>query len=363
MHSMIRQVELTGSPYTMGLQHGQQLSAEVAHLARERFELAQSFAAQHGVDVDRQQCIELAMRHLDIHRRQLPHVVEEWQGIADGAKLPLEDIFFANALTDFQDVLWQSAGAEVHGCTSFLVNSDATDHGSPLIGQTWDMHASAEQVVTVFRRFPDQGPRSLVVSTAGCLTLIGVNEHGLAVGNNNLRPTDARAGIIYLALLHEALAQSEWQPALDAITADGRASGHNYLVAHEQGLVADIETTATRHDIQLVKEGWFVHTNHYLCDELQALEDPDQDQRSTRFRLNQLQQRLATVDEPLGPELLRQLLSDHEGEQLSVCRHGEGREVRSCAFVVADPARRSIWARLGPPCQGELEEYSLELTG
>lgn len=357
---MLREIELTGSPYTMGLQHGQQLAAEVAHLAHERFELARAFAALHGVDVDRSQCEQLARRHLEIHRNLLPHVVDEWQGIADGAGLPLEDVFFANALTDFQDVLWQAAEIEIHGCTSFLVHNDASEQNGPLLGQTWDMHASAEQVVTVFHRNPDNGPRSIVVSTAGCLTLVGVNEHGLAVGNNNLRPTDARPGIIYLALLHQALAQSNGEEAVSAITAEGRASGHNYLVAHESGFLADVETTATQHAVDKVETGWYVHTNHYLAPELQPLEDKQQDQRSTRFRLDQVKRRLSSADKPLSPESLRQQLSDHEGEELSICRHGEEREVRSCAFVVADPARRAIWARLGPPCQGTLQQYHLK---
>jgi isopenicillin-N N-acyltransferase-like protein len=357
---MLREVHLSGTPYAMGLEHGRQLKQGVHHLASERYELARDFAARYGVCLTREQCEEMARRHLQIHQQQMPHVIEEWQGIADGAALPIEDIFFANALTDFQDVLWQAADAEVHGCTSFLVAPDASQDGHPLIGQTWDMHASAEQVITVFHRTPESGPRSLVLSTAGCLTLIGVNEAGLCVGNNNLRPTDAEPGIIYLALLHQALGQETWDDAQAALTATGRASGHNYLLGEAGGRLADIETTATEHEVFPVETGAYVHTNHYLSDRLQAIEDPQQDQASSQHRLAQARQRLASEHQPFTPERLREALSDHDGDQLCICRHGSGREVRSCAFVVVDPASQCLWARLGPPCEGSLEKYSLE---
>ena len=355
--TMLREIHLAGTPYAMGLEHGRQLQTQVHHLALERYELARAFAEAHGVPLTRQQCEEMARQHLQLHS---PDVIEEWQGIADGAELPIEDVFFANALTDFQDVLWQSASAEVHGCTSFLVAPDASQDGHPLIGQTWDMHASAEPVIAIFHRTPDNGPRSLVLSTAGCLTLIGVNEAGLCVGNNNLRPTDAEPGIIYLALLHQALAQDNWDDACDALTADGRASGHNYLVGEAGGRLADIETTAGEHEIFPLDSGTYIHTNHYLSDRLQALEDPHQDQSSTRHRLERARQRLAAEEQPVTPDGLRQALADHDGDHLSICRHGTGRDVRSCAFVVADPVDRCIWARLGPPCEGPLDKYSLQ---
>lgn len=357
---MLREIHLSGTPYSMGLEHGQQLRDEVHHLALERYELARNFAAARGARLTRQQCEEMARQHLSIHQQQMPHVIEEWQGIADGAGLPIEDVFFANALTDLQDVLWQAADVEVHGCTSFLVAADATRDGNPLAGQTWDMHATAQPVITIFHRTPDNGPRSLVLSTAGCLTLIGVNEAGISVGNNNLRPTDARPGIIYLALLHEALAQESWDDAAAALIGPGRASGHNYLVSDSDGQLANIETTATEHALFPVETGVYVHTNHYLSERLQALEDPQTDPSSTRHRLKRAGQRLAQEQQPFTPESLRLALSDHDGDDLCICRHGTERNVRSCAFVVADPAGRSLWARLGPPCEGTLEKYSLD---
>jgi isopenicillin-N N-acyltransferase-like protein len=356
----IPEIRLSGTPYEMGVQHGRELKDQIRELSQIRFALACQFADERGIKADVDVCKKLARVHLPIHQELYPEVFAEWQGIADGAEMELEDVFFANALTDFQDVLVRSGNVEVHGCTSFAVGSDATADGSTYIGQTWDMHASAERFITIFHREPNEGPRSITLSTSGCLTLVGVNDQGIGIGNNNLRPTDAKPGVIYLAMMHQALRQSAWSAAVATITSAPRASGHNYMMAHKSGARSDIETTAAQfHEFQ-IDTPWYVHSNHYLAEELQPLEDDTMDRASTEHRLSRLSEKMANNKQPLTPQLLRELSADHEGgEELAICRHGEGEEARSCAFVVVDPNNQSLWAGLGPACQTELTQYAL----
>jgi isopenicillin-N N-acyltransferase like protein len=360
----IPEVRLTGTPYEMGVQHGRELREQIRELSAIRFSLACQFADERGVKADVAICKKLAREHLPLHQQQYPEVFDEWRGISDGADMELEDVFFANALTDFQDVLVRSGNVDVHGCTSFAIGAESTASGSAVIGQTWDMHASAERFITIFHREPSDGPRSITLSTAGCLTLVGVNEHGIAIGNNNLRPNDARPGVIYLAMMHHALRQADWRDAVATITTAPRASGHNYVMAHESGSRSDIETTAGQfHEFQ-IDTPWYVHSNHYLAEKLQPLEDETMNRASTQHRLARLSQKLQSHDEPLTPQSLRELLADHEGgEDLAICRHGEGEAARSCAFVVVDPKERTLWAGLGPACQTQLSAYKLACLG
>lgn len=357
---MLKLIELTGTPYEMGCRHGELLADGIRELSEIRLGLAQRFAAERGVSVTREDCVRLAKQHLPMHAEYSPECFAEWQGIAEGSGLPLEDVYFANALTDFQDVLARTGGGEIHECTSFIIGPDATADGVPYIGQTWDMHADAERFISVFHRRPNNGPASVTLTTAGCLSLIGVNEHGIAVGNNNLRPTDARPGVIYLAMLHTALRQSDWPAAVEAITQAPRASGHNYVMAHESGARSNIETTAESfHEFQ-IDEPWYVHSNHYLAPKLQPLEDPAIDRGSTEHRLQRLTERMSHASEPFSPDSLRQLLADHDGdEELCICRHGEEQAARSCAFVVVDPASKRLHAGLGPPCMTSLQQFQV----
>ena len=357
---MIDIIELSGSPYEMGKQHGELLSDEIRDLSEIRLSLARKFASDHGVTVTVEECLQRASLFLPYHEKYSPEVYAEWQGIADGAQLQLEEVFFANALTDFQDTLWQATNVDVHGCTSFLIGGSATDDGSTLIGQTWDMHASAEPFIRVFRRQPSSGPSSLTMTTSGCLTLIGVNIAGIAVGNNNLRPNDARLGVVYLAMMHQALRETDWRKAVSAITNVDRASGHNYVMAHESGARSNIETTATKVDEIQIDEPWYVHSNHYLSPELIDLEDDTIERGSTEHRLKRLRERFSDNNEPLNPQLLKNLLADHDGgDPLGICRHGTGHDGRSCAFVVVNPADRCLWVSIGPPCEGAAERYTL----
>ena len=130
-------------------------------------------------------------------------------------------------------------------------------------------------------------------------------------------------------------------------------------MAHESGTCVDIETTAAEHEEFTVETPWYVHTNHYLSERLKPLENPQQDRCSTEYRIEQITRVLDGGENLLSPEKLRSVFGDHEGGDLSICRHGEGRQVRSCAFAVVEPAARSLWASLGPPCEGTLTEFSL----
>jgi isopenicillin-N N-acyltransferase-like protein len=356
-----RLMTLTGSPFDMGLQHGRLLKEQIHALARERYDLAVEHATEHGVKVARQDCLRLAHQHLGHHERYSPAVYEEIEGIARGAQISLEELLIANSLTDFRDALWQhlAAPAGVPGCTAFGVRRRGTTDHVTLIGQNWDMHASAEPHVHVFHRQPEDGPSSLAVSTAGGLSLTGINEVGIAACNNNLQAKDSRPGVTYVAILHEALRQTHFGAACRAITDARRAAGHNYLLADDEGTMVDIETTAELADEFRPTQPHYVHTNHYLSPRLQPLE-VDFDRRSSLHRCERLADLLEAHAKPVAVPELQQLLSDREGgEELCICREGKGRESRSCAFVVLCPERREMWLTVGPPSRSQARRFGL----
>jgi isopenicillin-N N-acyltransferase like protein len=356
-----RLIALQGPPHDMGVQHGRLLKEQIQFLAKERYALAVEHAVQHGLNVSRDACLRLAHQHLSHHERFSPAVFEEFEGIARGAQISLEELFIANALTDFRDVLWQHKPAPVGvpGCTLFGIRRRRTADHMTYIGQNWDMHASAEPVIHVFHRQPDDGPSSLTVSTAGGLSLIGINEVGIAIGNSNLQPNDARPGVMYLAIIHEALRQTHFGAACRAITDCRRSSGHNYLLADDEGTIVNIETTAQHADEFRPTQPHYVHTNHYLSPRLQSHE-AEQDLRSSHQRLNRLADLLEQHNEPLGVESLQQLMSDTDGgPEVCICREGKGREPRTCTFVALCPERRELWMTSGPPSASRAQRFGL----
>ncbi|GAG15547.1 unnamed protein product, partial [marine sediment metagenome] len=241
----IRLIELSGSYRQMGRAHGEQFRDAIHEFAARRLEACVRQAESTGWPDPQADVLGFCESTLVAHQRFAPAVYEEFRGIAEGAEIGLDRLMMCNGLTDVIDVFGAGPDAPA-GCTAWLAAPEATADGFVLAGQTWDMHPWAEPFVVAFRRRPDDAPAGVALTTTGCLSLIGLNEAGIAVGNNNLQPTDARAGVMYLAIIHQVLAQTSLASAVNAITAASRMSGHNYYLAGPEGQIADVETTATR---------------------------------------------------------------------------------------------------------------------
>jgi len=350
----IELIELAGAPHEMGLKHGSLLKDRVRALVEERIRLSMEHAAADGRRPSREECLGLAAEHVEKMKAYSDVVFEEFRGIAEGAEVSLEELLIGNGYTDYRDVARQRFAG---GCTSFAVSGRATKSKRAFIGQTWDMDASAEPFVVLFRRRPTGGPESLTMTTTGCLSLVGIQEEGVAICNNNLVPTDARPGVMYLAIIHNVLSKWNMTDAVAAITECHRASGHNYLLTDATGRARDVETSAADHEVILPDTSAYVHTNHYTSPRLQAEKaaaDPGPNSLKRQKRLQQLFE-----DQPDGHtiETLHQLLCDHENGPNAICRHGDG--AKTCAAAIMCPWTREIWATVGNPCENELTSFSL----
>jgi len=352
-------VSLEGTPYEMGRQHGERLRDEVYELAAERMWLSIRSAGVQGVDASEEDCLKLAAEHLPLFQEYVPAVWEEFRGIAEGAGISTEALFVGNGYTDFRDVLSQGRAAGLSECTSFLVTPEFTREGHALIGQTWDMHASAEAFVKLFHRRPAHAPETLVLSTSGCLSLIGISRAGVAVGNNNLCPTDARPGVMYLSMIHHALAQPDLEAATRAITDAPRSSGHNYVLAGE-GQIRDIETTAQEYAILPAEGAWMVHANHYLSKDLVRLE-AEPPGISSLHRQKRMEDLFRASEGAMDADALWRFMSDREGGDTCICRTGATEAMgTTCGAAVLSPETGEIWVTRGNPAANEYTRFSFD---
>ena len=348
----LRVIDLEGCPHEMGYAFGQQLADEVHGLAEERYKLCEEAAP----GIPRERVLQLAKDHLEVQAAHAPCVHDEFRGIAAGARISEEELLIGNGLTDFRDVLKTTPGDAV-GCTTFLVRADAAADGCAYVGQTWDMHDTAEAFVVVLRRRPKEGPQTITLTTSGCLSLIGMNEHGLAIGNNNLVPTDARPGAIYLAMIHDFLGQATFERARSGITEAPRASGHNYYMSDGAGGVDDIETTAERWVSIQIEGDTYAHANHYQSEQLKPLE-ADPPTVCSLEREKRLSGLLADAAGQIDAAKLQELLSYRkEGDEGTLNRHAE---IRSCAAAIMCPERREVWFCQGPPDVSEFVKLGFD---
>ncbi|MBM3498474.1 MAG: hypothetical protein FJX74_07355 [Armatimonadetes bacterium] len=346
-------LSLEGSPREMGGRHGERLAEGARAMCDTRIELCLQAAAGR---LSRQDLLALAAESLPVFADFAPEAYAEFGGIAEGAGLGREELLIGNGYTDFVDLV-RRRSASVSECTAFMVAGEATTAGSSLLGQTWDMSASAYPHVVAFRRAPRSAPASITLTTAGCLSLVGLNECGIAVGNTNLTPTDARAGVMYLAVIHTALAQTTFEAALAVITDAPRMSGHYYYVGGPTGQLAGVETTALKHTLlRPGASGLLAHANHYVDQGLRrsAASEPSRNSLDREARMWELLRAAAGSHDP---GTVAVALADHEAP---ICRHERpDEEIRTCSVAIMQPAEGRIRLAKGCPCDAPFTDLAL----
>jgi isopenicillin-N N-acyltransferase-like protein len=360
-------IELSGSPCRMGREFGEAFREQTRRFAAVRLDNCVKGCRDLGLPVDEALVLDICRRCIEPHQRYDAAGWEELHGIAEGAGLSDEMILICNGLTDIRDavkaatgVAWPSQSADNGGCTAWMAAPEATADERVLAGQTWDMHGAAAEFIVVVQRKPDQGPATLAMTTAGCLSLVGINSAGVGVGNNNLRPTDALPGVMYLAMIHKALSQSTLAGAVNAITGAPRCSGHNYYLVGPAGEIVDIEATAADYEVIQPAGAVYAHTNHYLTERLRKLEQPDAVTASSTWRLTRMLHVLAEQAGQISPQSMIAAMSDPSGQgACRICRNDPTDAGPTCGAAVLSPQERRMWVAQGEPKVEGFAEFGI----
>lgn len=341
----LRLLELMGDDHLgVGHQHGETFRREIQEIAEIRLERMCAISLfKRPKDV-----FELAETHLPIMQDFDVDLFLELRGISEASNVSLERLVILNHYTDMRDIVPGTGffvkkdddGDESGGCSIIY---SPTNNG-PILGQTWDIHGSAEPYTIMIRRND-----SLLFSIAGCLGMTGMNGHGVAVAINNLTSTDAKIGVLWPALIRKTLTHTKAKSAVDEIMAAPLGSGRHFAVADRKEFFS-IETSATKKKIVWNKpDELYFHTNHCLDEEMRKTHIIRKDS-TTHWRYQKLDevvrhQDLSTVDSvflALSSVSLPQEGSDAHG-------------IATCGTFVMDIARHMVVG-----CQGSADPELLQ---
>lgn len=343
------------SPLERGRHHGATLAKEIDRIAAIRSELCRS----QGMFRSDDELMRVAELHLPILERYDTALYQELIGIADGAGLPPARIVVVNHYTDLKDLdpaKLFGEGAQTRDldkeedCTAIVAG---TREGA-LLGQTWDMHGSAEPFVVMLEvpRTPTT-PAAWLLSIAGCLGMAGMNELGVGITINNLKSNDARLGLVWPALVRRVLYERTAARGRDIVTDAPLGSGHHYLVADAQEAFG-IETSGTRSEVwaraDLTRVGTgFHHENHCLGTRVREV--------SSISPVSTTLERFAHLEASLGAQPIRDgqdlfaRLGSHEGYPRSLCTHlasdAAPHAMKTCAGVLMDLTKKQLFAHVG----------------
>ena len=354
-------IEVAGSPRERGRAHGEVLSDAIGTLLSEFFDHVERTSRSHGVEpMPRERTLAIASTYVEPAECYAPDLVEEARGIAEGADVPFDQIFALNAFLDLFDHLSPAfVGA---GCTSMMVPGGLDGEGA-LIAQNYDLPTIFAPAAVLMRITGDDGPDTLVYTSAGMIGCAGLNAAGIGVVINNLVPSDARSGVPHPFVVRRILSTEGIGDAIGAVVTARRASGTNYVLCDRHGEIYSLEASAADYEVFCPFDGPLAHSNHYLADRLKPLDRRAWAERGQSIARWGRATRLLLASKRLDEDALKGMLCDHVNEPIGICRHNELHEGESCGQticgIVLSPPERRAWFARGPSCENEWVEYCL----
>jgi isopenicillin-N N-acyltransferase like protein len=325
--------EAAGSPKRVGEQYGEALAGAVT-AALGYYE---ALAAAKGIDL--QDLSAGAARFIDAARLTLPRVVDELEGLAAGAGIPLDAAVFLNCLEE----VWPDEGDRLtEACTTIVAG--------PFLLHAEQWYGGHEQIGVITAR-PEGVPPFVSPTCAGFMPAVGMNASGFAQGIDSLTASDDAVGIPRVMISRLTLGAHDLEGAISAACTPGRAGGYAHVLASVDHNVV-VETSAST---AAILDGVAAHTNHYLSRTPMA-RPPS---AGSAARLARAQQ-LLVERPPATLEDCTDLLADHEGSPESICVHETGIDGSATVFGMAcDVENRRMVVSDGSPCCGRWEEFAV----
>lgn len=307
-----------------------------------------------------------ALEYRDTVIEHAPFFDEEVQGLAKGAGIDLSDAYLLQLRAELGVTTPPDLIDGPDECTSFAALPEATTTGEPLVGQNADLPAFYRDIAVVTELVFDDMPTVLMLTPAGQMSYIGINDRGMGVFANFVTCDGWRIGFPRYFLSRLALTHDRVDDAIDAIRSVPRASSRNLMMADAHGTIADLETTPTR-DVRIHPEsGLLAHANHYTTSELAGEERSEGRQlRNSQARQSRMEELLRQYHGQINSETMKMIFRDRVAVPDSICRADGDREdsdMITFASVIAEPSSRKISVAVGPPHLNEYQTYEIGKT-
>jgi isopenicillin-N N-acyltransferase-like protein len=357
-------IEVSGAPHERGRAYGEAAREEIAgSLAY----YEEAFAESSGLDWP--QVLDRARTWRGVIQDTAPHLLEEMDGIADGAGVAPDDILALNARGEIvrsSDSSFTQMPEQVDGCSSYALLPEATGDRHTYCGQNWDWRVGTEPTTVVVRVVQPPKPTVIMQVEAGQVGRHGVNSAGIALNANGL---DGRFGTppgLPQPLLRRLILDSATMH--DALKVPFSVRQHiatNLVFTHRDGFAIDLETTPVTHQWGYPTAGILVHGNHYQYGVPAPLTGTYQvSSPDSLYRVPIIEKGLQGVRTATGSEAVRKVItetmSDHFGYPDSVCAHPNPAskpvlQYKTTMNSVIDLTAGEYRVLNGNPCEGEYQ--------
>ena len=348
-----------GRPHDVGRAHGRAFGEQVAGSIK-------VYKAKLGkINLAWETALEIAERNIGMLRELDPALVEEMDGIAEGAEADRREIYLINIRTGLIRMV-EEGTAEDHECTTAAILGEATADGHTLMAQNWDQDGACQPNTVLIEQRIEGDPALIFVTEAGILFRHGMNEHGIGAVGNALRSNRERRadrGTTSGMARRRALRCKTFADAVRMLKQTPRSHSGNHIIAGDGQGAVDIEGVPGQAYEVHPEQGIVVHSNHFLNPQAQAEVDDHgpRNHPDTLLRDCRMRDLLMAKHGRITPDHVREVLADHEGFPHSICRHPDPNS-DSIGFTlvssVIDLTARRMWTAPGPACVGTYTEYT-----
>ncbi|GIN95665.1 acyl-CoA--6-aminopenicillanic acid acyl-transferase [Siminovitchia terrae] len=348
-----------GTHHEIGLQHGEACRGLIErhlNLAVERLQ------RQH--DIALPEILEETLKYRKYVKEHSPFLDDEIVGIAKGANISIEEAYLLQVRAEINRCFKTE-----NECTTFAVAPESTKEGTIIIGQNADLPEFYSSISIIKEVEPEDGKATLMLTPAGQVSYIGINNAGMGVFANFLECEGWREGYPRYMFSRFALTHDSIEEAVKGLRSLTRASSRNLIMSDKNGVIANMETTVTDDALLKPKDGILAHANHYLSNEL-ANEERSKGYllNNSKIRQQRMEQLLLEKKGEITVEILKEIMRDRENYPNCLCQApgdesmqapgDSGGDIVTFASVIAEPEAGRMWVAMGPPNEYEYHPYS-----
>ncbi len=355
---MIRVLNLSGDAYTIGHQHGAQvtdLRPKIISTIKKRLD---SFRENN-------ESLEPYLQDItQTWQAHAPATLEMLHGIADALEISWEDFFPYTIASYLTNQLKHYD--HIDGCTTWAASGAVTKDGTTLLAKNRDYLIEHQELQCLARVKPVDGHQYLCLTSAGSPGVFssGINSAGLAVADTHVTSRDIGAGIARYSFMMYLLERfSKVTDAVSYLKTVPHFGDGTVILADAQGQMAVFEIAHTIQAVRFPTDGYLVSTNHFCALETKSRwvdTNPQHLQGNSLARNRKvaasLRNRTGQVDVTWAQALMR----SHGSELDSICRHPElDAEGATISSVIFQPEKACMYVSNGRPCQNPFELFSV----
>jgi isopenicillin-N N-acyltransferase-like protein len=346
-------VDLAGTHYNMGYQHGVKLARyreALLGLINEYREMIRSFSPGKV-----RQILQEIRSVLHTHS---PQTLDMLRGIADGFGVSPEDLLGVRIRGYIEDRLAGISGtADQDECTAWAVSRSKAGPERTLIAKNRDYLLSNREWQAIFRCQPESGYAYFSLNSIGACNApsCGMNEKGLAIVDTRVPSTDIGPGLPRFTLMMQILEQCKCvREAADFLKTVPRMGGGNVVFGDAGGGIGKAEAGFENLEVLVRESGLVVCTNHFEMALTKASYRKRDDEREadSKWRYETAGRELSKTEDGIDIPFALSLMAFH-GDPYSICRHGNPEKPNRTATIssaVFVPGRRGFYYCQGFPC-------------